>query len=158
MAYELYIGDRTFSSWSLRGWLMLKSFDIPFKSQMLGLYNGSFEKDLAPLAPARQVPILKTPKGHIVFDTLAIAETLAEAHPSAALWPKDPEQRGAARLSRAKAEKPQPQPSQKKWQWPMKAAHKQRGARGPNYTANARCQPSAHQLTSDTATQPRRRA
>ena len=84
MAYELYIGDRTFSNWSLRGWLMLKSFDIPFKSQMLGLYNGTFEKDLAPLAPARQVPISKAPKGHIVFDTLAIAETLAEAHPSAA--------------------------------------------------------------------------
>ena len=51
MAYELYIGDRTFSSWSLRGWLMLKSFDIPFKSQMLGLYTGSFEKDLAPSRP-----------------------------------------------------------------------------------------------------------
>ena len=64
---------------------------------MLGLYTGSFEKDLAPFAPARQVPILKTPEGHIVFDALAIAETLAEAHPSAALWPKDPAQRGAAR-------------------------------------------------------------
>jgi glutathione S-transferase len=65
---------------------MLKSFDIPFKSQMLGLYTRSFETDLAPVAPvapARQVPILKMPKGHIVFDTLAIAETLAEAHPSA---------------------------------------------------------------------------
>jgi len=69
--------------------LILKSFDIPFKSQMLRLYNRTFEKDLAHLAPARQVRILKTPKGHIVFDTLAIAETLAEAHPSAALWPKD---------------------------------------------------------------------
>ena len=64
---------------------MLKSFDIPFKSQMLGLYTGSFEKDVAPFAPARPVPILKTLEGHIVFDTLAIAETLAEAHPSAAL-------------------------------------------------------------------------
>jgi glutathione S-transferase len=97
MVYELYIGDHTFSSWSLRGWLMLKSFDIPFKSQMLELYNGTFEKDLAPIAPAWQVPFLKTPKGHIVFDTIAIAETLAEAHPSAALWPKDPAQRGTAR-------------------------------------------------------------
>jgi glutathione S-transferase len=76
---------------------MLKSFDIPFKSQVLGLYNGTFEKDLAPLAPARQVPILKTPEGHIFFDTLVIAETLVEAHPSAAPWPKNPAQRGAAR-------------------------------------------------------------
>jgi len=97
MTYDLYIGDRTFSSWSLRGWLMLKSFGIPFKSHILGLYSGTLEADLAPFAPARQVPVLKTPKGHMIFDTLAIAETLAQAHPKAGLWPEDPARRGAAR-------------------------------------------------------------
>ena len=97
MTYDLYIGDRTFSSWSLRGWLMLKSFGIPVKSHFLGLYSGTLETDLAPFAPARQVPILKTSQGHMVFDTLAMAETLAEAHPMAGLWPEDPAQRGAAR-------------------------------------------------------------
>ena len=95
MTYELYIGDRTFCSWSLRGWLMLKSFGIPFKSHLLGLYSGTLETDLAPFAPARQVPILKTSQGHMVFDTLAMAETLAEAHPMAGLWPEDPARRGA---------------------------------------------------------------
>ena len=95
MTYDLYIGDRTFSSWSLRGWLMLKSFGIPFKSHILGLYSGTLEADLAPFAPARQVPVLKTPKGHMIFDTLAIAETLAQAHPKAGLWPEDPARRGA---------------------------------------------------------------
>ena len=94
MTYDLYIGDRTFSSWSLRGWLMLKSFGIPFKSHILGLYSGTLEADLAPFAPARQVPVLKTPKGHMIFDTLAIAETLAQAHPKAGLWPEDPARRG----------------------------------------------------------------
>ena len=87
MTYDIYIGDRTFSSWSLRGWLMLKSFGIPFKSHVLGLYSGTLKTDLAPFAPARQVPILKTPQGHIIFDTLAMAETLAQAHPKAGLWP-----------------------------------------------------------------------
>ena len=95
MTYDIYIGDRTFSSWSLRGWLMLKSFGIPFKSHVLGLYSGTLKTDLAPFAPARQVPILKTPQGHIIFDTLAMAETLAQAHPKAGLWPDDPERRGA---------------------------------------------------------------
>jgi len=116
MAYELYIGDRTFSSWSLRGWLMLKSFDIPFKSQMLGLYTGSFEKDVALLAPARQVPILKTQEGHIVFDTLAIAdlagsEVVERAHIAEAASFRLPAVRGPSqpRKSRKAAAAAQPE-------------------------------------------------
>ena len=116
MAYELYIGDRKFSSWSLRGWLMLKSFDIPFKSQMLGLYTGSFEEDLAPLAPARQVPILKTHEGHIVFDTLAIAdlagsEVVERAHIAKATSFQLPAGRGPSqpRKSRKAAAAAQPE-------------------------------------------------
>ena len=116
MAYELYIGDRTFSSWSLRGWLMLKSFDIPFKSQMLGLYTGSFEKDAALLAPARQVPISKTHEGHIVFDTLAIAdlagsEVVERAHIAEAASFRLPAGRGPSqpRKSRKAAAAAQPE-------------------------------------------------
>ena len=140
-------------------------FRYPLQEPNAGALQRKFrEGSCSPRARAAGTYFKNAQEGHIVFDTLAIAETLAgsEALPSAAHMAEAASfqscLRYAARLSRAKAEKPQPQPSQKKWQWPMKAAHKQRGARGPNYTANARCQPSAHQLTSDTATQPRRRA
>ena len=97
MTYDLYIGDRTFSSWSLRGWLMLEKSGLPFRTHLLGLYSGTLAADLAPLAPARTVPVLRTPEGHVLTDTLAIAETLAERHPDAGLWPEDPAARALAR-------------------------------------------------------------
>lgn len=49
MTYDLYIGDRTFSSWSLRGWLMFEQFNIPKRTHMVGLYNGTLREDLADL-------------------------------------------------------------------------------------------------------------
>lgn len=87
MTYDLYIGDRTHSSWSLRGWLMLEAFGLPFRTRMVGLYSGTMASDLAPVAPARLVPAMRTPDGIAVGDTLAMAETLAERHPEAGLWP-----------------------------------------------------------------------
>ena len=81
MTYTLYIGDKSFSSWSLRGLLMLENFDLPYRSKNIGLYSGHMAQDMAPLAPARLVPVLQTPEGDVVQDTLAIAETLAERHP-----------------------------------------------------------------------------
>ena len=57
---------------------------------MVGLYAGTMAEDLAPLAPARLVPVMRTPEGTVVGDTLAMAETLAERHPEAGLWPDDP--------------------------------------------------------------------
>lgn len=97
MTYDLFIGDRTFSSWSMRGWLMCAAFDIPHRTHMVGLYGGTMAEDLAPLAPARLVPVLRTPKGTVVQDTLAMAETLADRFPDAGLWPTDPEHRATAR-------------------------------------------------------------
>ncbi|WP_093027999.1 glutathione S-transferase [Ruegeria marina] len=97
MTYELFIGDRMFSSWSLRGWLMLEKFGIPFRSHMVGLYSGTMALDLASVLPARQVPVLRTPEGCVVGQSLAMAETLAERHPDAGLWPEDPAQRATAR-------------------------------------------------------------
>ncbi|KQI69118.1 glutathione S-transferase [Loktanella sp. 3ANDIMAR09] len=97
MTYDLFIGDRTFSSWSLRGWLMLAAFDLPYRSHMVGLYSGTMAADLADLAPARTVPVLRTPQGHVVTDSIAMAETLAEAHPQAGLYPADPGARALAR-------------------------------------------------------------
>jgi len=97
MTYDLYIGDRTFSSWSLRGWLMFEKFNIPCRTHMAGLYSGTLKQDLAELAPARYVPAMRTPDGIAVGDTLAMAETLAERHPDAGLWPADPAARALAR-------------------------------------------------------------
>ena len=97
MTYSLYIGDRTFSSWSLRGWLMLAKFNRDFKTTMVGLYGGTMAADLAHLAPARTVPVLTTPEGGILTDSLAMGETLHEAHPDARYYPQDPAARALAR-------------------------------------------------------------
>ncbi len=97
MTYDLYIGDRSFSSWSLRGWLMLKAFDLPFDTHVLGLYAGTYKEELAKLAPARTVPAMQTPEGYVLTDSLAMGETLAERHPEAGLLPKDGAARALAR-------------------------------------------------------------
>jgi glutathione S-transferase len=86
MSYDLYIGDRTFSSWSLRGWLMLEKFDILYRSHMVCLYGGTMAQDMAALAPATLVPALKLANGEVIGETLAVAETLAERHPEVAMW------------------------------------------------------------------------
>ena len=97
MAYTLYIGDRLFSSWSLRGWLMLEKFNIPNSVKLVGLYSGTMAKDMAHLAPARLVPTLVTPEGTVVGESLAMAETLAEENPDAGLWPAAVAERATAR-------------------------------------------------------------
>ena len=97
MTYDLFIGDRLFSSWSLRGWLMLEKFDLPYRSHMIGLYSGTMASDMQPLAPARLVPALRLPEGTVVGESLAMAETLAERQPEAGLWPQDPAARATAR-------------------------------------------------------------
>ncbi|MQQ09740.1 glutathione S-transferase [Epibacterium sp. SM1979] len=95
--YELFIGDRLFSSWSMRGWLMLRKFDLPHQVHMIGLYSGTMAADMEPLAPAKLVPTLRTSAGVVVGESLAMAETLAEENPDAGLWPTDPAARATAR-------------------------------------------------------------
>lgn len=97
MTYDLFIGDRMFSSWSLRGWLMFEKFNIPCHTHTVGLYAGTMAADMADIAPARLVPSIRTPDGIIVGESVAIAETLAERHPKAGLWPTDAASRAAAR-------------------------------------------------------------
>lgn len=97
MTYDLFIGDRTFSSWSLRGWLMLEKFNLPYKAHLVGLYAGTMADDLAVIAPATLVPALRLPDGTVVGETMAMAETLAERHPDAHMWPADPAARATAR-------------------------------------------------------------
>ncbi|MFD3190457.1 glutathione S-transferase [Sedimentitalea sp. HM32M-2] len=98
MTYDLFIGDRMYSSWSLRGWLMFEKFGIPCRTHMIGLYTGTMAADMAPLAPARLVPAVRLPDGTVIGESLAIAETLAERHPTAGLWPGDAARRATARF------------------------------------------------------------
>ncbi len=97
MTYDLFIGDQLFSSWSMRGQLMLEQFGLPFNRNMVGLYTRTMAQDLAPLAPARLVPVLRLPDGTVVGESIAMAETLAERHPEAGLWPTAPGLRATAR-------------------------------------------------------------
>lgn len=99
--YRIVIGDKAYSSWSLRGWLMLAAFDLPFEEELVRMYDPGFAAMLAARAPARTVPILEWQEGGAtrrVWDTMAIAETLAERHPQAGHWPSDPAHRAVARV------------------------------------------------------------
>lgn len=95
--YDLAIGDRSYSSWSLRGWLLFENFGLPVRCHLGVLYSDDIRRVLAEFVPARLVPAMRTPEGAVIGETLAIAETLAERHPEAGLWPADPVARAQAR-------------------------------------------------------------
>ena len=97
MTYELAIGDRSYSSWSLRGWLFFEKFGIPVKIRTCVLYTDEVQRLLADFAPARLVPAVRTPEGEVIGESIAILETLAERHPGAGLWPEDAAARIMAR-------------------------------------------------------------
>jgi len=81
---QLYIGNKNYSSWSLRPWLLMTQSGIQFEEIKLRLaFNdeSDFKKTLAQVAPSGRVPVL-VDEGFAVWDTLAIAEYLAEKYPS----------------------------------------------------------------------------
>ncbi len=98
MRYDLAIGDRTYSSWSLRGWLLFDAFGLPVKTHFARLYTDEVQTLLAAFPPAKTVPTMRTPDGAVVSETIAIAEELASRHPEAGLWPTDPGARAVARV------------------------------------------------------------
>jgi len=97
---QLYIGNKNYSSWSMRPWVLMRHFGIPFEEVMVRF--DSFEADSAfkatvnAVAPTGKVPLL-VDEGFAVWDTLAIAEYLAEKYPNLPLWPVDQRQRARAR-------------------------------------------------------------
>ncbi|MDQ1849324.1 glutathione S-transferase [Gemmobacter fulvus] len=98
MTYDLVIGDRGYSSWSLRGWLLLDAFGIPVRTISARLYTDELPNLLKDFYPARTAPTLRTPDGVVVPESLAIAEELASRHPEAWIWPTDPKARAIARV------------------------------------------------------------
>jgi glutathione S-transferase len=97
MTYTLAIGDRSYSSWSLRGWLLFDAFGLPVETRLARLDTGEVPRLLRDFAPARTVPALRLSDGTVVMESLAIAEELASRHPGAGHWPGDPRARAAAR-------------------------------------------------------------
>ncbi|MFN7223292.1 MAG: glutathione S-transferase N-terminal domain-containing protein [Paracoccaceae bacterium] len=96
--YDLVIADRAYSSWSLRGWLLFDVFAIPHTLHRARLYTDELPNLLASYPPARTVPVIRTPDGVVVAESLAIAEELASRHPDIAIWPSDPKARAVARV------------------------------------------------------------
>ncbi len=97
MTYDLCIGDRGYSSWSLRGWLLFEAFGLKPRLTVTRFYEPGFAQTLAAWFPARTVPAVRFPEGVVVADSLAIAEELATRHPEAGHWPREPKARAIAR-------------------------------------------------------------
>lgn len=97
---KLYIGNKNYSSWSMRPWVLLKQAGIPFEEVMLRFdsfdADSQFKRALAGLNPVGKVPVL-VDDGFPVWDTLAITEYLAETFPDRAVWPRDRQARARAR-------------------------------------------------------------
>jgi glutathione S-transferase len=96
VAYTLVIGNKNYSSWSLRPWLALRVAGIPFEEIRISLYVPGSKQQILRHTPAGKVPVLVVPDV-TVWESLAILEYLAERHPEAGLWPADAAQRAHAR-------------------------------------------------------------
>ncbi|PJZ57559.1 glutathione S-transferase family protein [Leptospira barantonii] len=94
--FQLVIGDKKFSSWSLRPWILLKENKIPFTEISLTLNTPEFYEKIKHYSNAGKVPVLID--GDVkIWDTLSIVEYLAETFPEKNLWPKDKAARAFAR-------------------------------------------------------------
>ncbi len=97
---KLYIGNKNYSSWSMRPWVLLKQAGIEFEEVMVRFDSfdagSEFKKTMGPINPVGKVPVL-VDDGLVVWDTLAICEYVAENFPSKSLWPRDAKARARAR-------------------------------------------------------------
>jgi glutathione S-transferase len=98
--WKLYIGNKNYSSWSMRPWVLLRQAGIPFEEVMVRFdafsADSQFKQRLGPISPAGKVPVLVDGE-LVIWDTLAIAEYVAEQHPELGLWPADKAARARAR-------------------------------------------------------------
>jgi glutathione S-transferase len=97
MSLTLVIGNKNYSSWSLRPWIAMKAAGISFKEIVIPLYEFGSPEEILKYSPAGKVPIL-IDGDETVWDSLAILEHLAERFPGANLWPADPRARSLARV------------------------------------------------------------
>jgi len=93
---KLVIGNKNFSSWSMRPWLLLKNFNIAFDEVPVALYQRNTAEKLGPLSPSLKVPALLHQET-TVWDSLAICEYVSEALLEGRGWPASPRKRATAR-------------------------------------------------------------
>ena len=97
---KLYIGNKNYSSWSMRPWVLMKQAGIPFDEMKVRFDSfdpqSTFKQNLRGVSPTGKVPVLQD-GDLVVWDTLAIAEYLAESFPDKQLWPADRNARARAR-------------------------------------------------------------
>ncbi|MGA0564874.1 glutathione S-transferase family protein [Ancylobacter sp. VNQ12] len=93
---KLIIGNKNYSSWSLRPWLALKAFEIPFEEVTVLLGDDDFKERVRQHSPVGKVPVLIDGDA-VVWESIAIIEHLAERFPEKGLWPADPVARAHAR-------------------------------------------------------------
>jgi len=99
MSLQLYIGNKNYSSWSMRPWVLMRQLGIEFEEIQLrfDFNDGSpFRQTVARVSPVGRVPVL-VDKGFSVWDSLAIAEYLHEKFPAAGIWPEGLQDRARAR-------------------------------------------------------------
>ena len=86
MSFTLILGNKAYSSWSLRPWIAMKQAGIPFEERVIPIYMDGSSEAIRKYSPAGKVPILKD-GNFAIWDSLSIIEYLAEKHPT--LWPAD---------------------------------------------------------------------
>ncbi len=94
--FTLIVGNKNYSSWSLRGWLAARLTGIDFEEKLVRLSEPGSRTALLDHSPAGKVPVLKH-GARVVWDSLAIIEYLAEERPAAGLWPAEADARALAR-------------------------------------------------------------
>jgi glutathione S-transferase len=96
---QLVIGNKNYSSWSMRPWVLMTQLGLQFEEVKLRFdfsEGSSYRREVARYTPARAVPVL-VDEGFSVWDTLAITEYLHEKYPGHGVWPTDPHDRARAR-------------------------------------------------------------
>jgi glutathione S-transferase len=94
--FKLYIGNKNYSSWSLRAWLTLRRLGVEFEEEVITLDQSRTRESILRYSPSGRVPVLHH-GDLVIWDSLAINEYLAEEFPKAGLWPSDPKARALAR-------------------------------------------------------------
>ena len=92
----LVIGNKSYSSWSMRPWMLLEGFDIPFEEVVIPLYVDGSKEQILKYTPSGKVPVLIDVGAH-VWDSLSICEYVAETRPDLAIWPREKTARALAR-------------------------------------------------------------